>query len=156
MSAFWMILVGGNALFTQISGAADLVGVYNNVGVEAVPYQMLRSMPFSQLIIPLFLLLIFLSIVTACNSNMTAMAGISTQGITPENPEAPSWLKITWGIIVMALAYIMISTVGVNGVKIIANFGGMFASIIMLGATVSCAILIFKHKQYDKTLPENQ
>ena len=156
VSALWMILVGGNSLFVQMSGAADLVSVYNNVGVEAVPYQMLRNMPFSQLIIPLFLLLIFLSVVTACNSNMTAMAGISTQGITPDSPEAPSWLKITWGIIVMALAYIMIASVGVDGVKIIANFGGMFASIIMLGATVSCGILIFKHKQYDKTLAENE
>ncbi|MEG1902398.1 MAG: BCCT family transporter [Clostridium sp.] len=156
VSALWMILVGGNSLFAQISGAVDLVGVYNNIGVEAVPYQMLRSMPFSQVIIPLFLVLIFLSVVTACNSNMTAMAGISTQGITPDSPDAPAWLKITWGVIVMALAYIMIATVGVNGVKIIANFGGMFASIIMLGATVSCGILIFKHKKYDKTLLENQ
>ena len=90
VSALWMILVGGNSLFAQISGAVDLVGVYNNVGVEAVPYSMLRSMPFSQVIIPLFLLLIFLSVVTACNSNMTAMAGISTQGITPDSPEAPA------------------------------------------------------------------
>ena len=79
-------------------------------------------MPFSQVIIPLFLLLIFLSVVTACNSNMTAMAGISTQGITPDSPEAPAWLKIAWGVIVMTLAYIMIATVGVNGVKIIAKF----------------------------------
>ena len=144
VSALWMILVGGNSLFAQISGAVDLVGVYNNVGVEAVPYSMLRSMPFSQVIIPLFLLLIFLSVVTACNSNMTAMAGISTQGITPDSPE------------VMTLAYIMIATVGVNGVKIIANFGGMFAGIIMLGTTISCAILIFNHKKYDKTLKDGE
>lgn len=156
VSALWMILVGGNSLFAQISGAVDLVGVYNNVGVEAVPYSMLRSMPFSQVIIPLFLLLIFLSVVTACNSNMTAMAGISTQGITPDRPEAPAWLKIAWGVIVMTLAYIMIATVGVNGVKIIANFGGMFAGIIMLGTTISCAILIFNHKKYDKTLKDGE
>ena len=41
VSALWMILVGGNSLFAQISGAVDLVGVYNNVGVEAVPYSCL-------------------------------------------------------------------------------------------------------------------
>ncbi len=151
VSAFWMTLVGGNALFTQISGAADLVNAYNNIGVESVPYLMLETMPLGKLIItPLFIVLIFLSIVTAANSNTTAMAGISTQGITPENPEAPAWLKLTWGIIIMTLAYIMISLVGINGVKIIANFGGMFAGLIMIGATVSLAILVFKYKDFDK------
>jgi choline-glycine betaine transporter len=152
VSALWMVLVGGNSLFAQISGKVNLVDIYNNVGVEAVPYKLLESMPLSKLIIPLFLLLIFLSVVTACNSNMVAMAGISTSGITPESPEAPNYLKIIWGVVVISLAYIMISLVGINGVKIIANFGGMFAGIIMLGTTLSLGILIFNHKKYDKTI----
>ncbi|WP_429249257.1 BCCT family transporter [Fusobacterium sp. PH5-29] len=151
VSATWMILVGGNSLFAQITGKVDLLNVYNNVAVEAVPYKLLESMPLSKLTIPLFLILIFLSVVTACNSNMIAMAGISTSGITPESPEAPGYLKIVWGIVVISLAYIMISLVGINGVKIIANFGGMFAGIIMLGTTLSLGVLIFNHKKFDKT-----
>lgn len=155
VSALWMILVGGNSLFAQTSGKVDLLNIYNNVGVEAVPYKLLESMPLSKLTIPLFLLLIFLSVVTACNSNMIAMAGISTHGITPESPEAPNYLKIIWGVVVISLAYIMISLVGINGVKIIANFGGMFAGIIMLGATLSLGVLIFNYKKYDKTISED-
>jgi choline-glycine betaine transporter len=152
VSALWMVLVGGNSIFVQVSEKADLVHVYNNIGVEAVPYQMLRSLPLSTLMIPLFLVLIFLSVVTACNSNMVAMAGISTQGISPKSPEAPKYLKIVWGAIVISLAYLMIALVGINGVKIIANFGGMFAGIIMLGAMVSLGLLIFNYKKYDKTI----
>jgi hypothetical protein len=45
----------------------------------------------------------------------------------------------------------MIATVGVNGVKIIANFGGMFAALIMIGATASLGILIKNYKKFDKT-----
>ena len=50
-----------------------------------------------------------------------------------------------------AVGYIMIATVGVNGVKIIANFGGMFAALIMIGATASLGILIKNYKKFDKT-----
>ncbi len=149
-SALWMILVSGTALWTQKSGAADLVSSYAK-GVEHVPYDMLQSMPGSRIIIPLFVILIFLSLVTACNSNTIAMAGISTKGITPDNPDAPNWLKFVWGFVAMALGFIMVATIGVNGVKVIANFGGMFAAVIMVGAVISLGMLIKNYKKYDRT-----
>lgn len=155
VSAIWMMLVSGTALWVQKSGAADLVAAYDK-GVENVPYEMLSALPFGDLVIPLFVILIFLSTVTACNSNAIAMAGISTAGISPDSPEAPAWLKFVWAVIAMAVGYIMIAAVGVDGVKIIANFGGMFAALIMIAATASLAILIKKHKKFDKTLEETQ
>ena len=153
ISAIWMVLVSGTALWVQKSGMADLGAAYDK-GVENVPYEMLDALPISSIIIPLFIVLIFLSTVTACNSNTIAMAGISTKGISPDNPDAPNWLKFIWGAIAMVLGFVMISTVGVDGVKIIANFGGMFASVIMIGATISLGILIVKHKSFDKTLDD--
>ncbi len=153
ISTIWMILVSGTSLWVQKSGLADLCASYDR-GVENVPYDMLEALPGGKIIIPLFVILIFLSTVTACNSNTIAMAGISTKGISPDNPEAPMWLKCAWGVVTMAVGYIMIATVGINGVKIIANFGGMFAALIMIGATASLAILIKKHKQFDKTLTD--
>ena len=83
---------------------------------------------------------------------MIAMAGISTRGISPDNPDAPNWLKLVWGVIPMAVGYIMIASIGVDGVKIIANFGGMFAALIMIGAAASLGILIVNHKKYDLTI----
>lgn len=155
ISALWMILVSGTALWVQHSGLADLCAAYD-LGVENVPYEMLSALPGGGIIIPLFVILIFLSTVTACNSNAIAMAGISASGISPENPEPPMWLKCVWGIIPMAVGYIMIAAVGVDGVKIIANFGGMFAALIMIGAAISLGILIKKHRRFDKTSPETQ
>lgn len=155
ISMIWMILVSGTSLWIHTSGAADLGASYIK-GVENVPYDMLSAMPFGKLIIPLFVILIFLSTVTACNSNTIAMAGISTNGINQDNPDAPNWLKIVWCVITMAVGYIMISVVGIDGVKIIANFGGMFAAIIMIGATASLGILIFNHKKYDMTIKDRE
>lgn len=155
VSGFWMVLVSGGALWVQKSGAADLVAAYN-AGTENVPYEMLSALPGGKIIIPLFVLLVFLSTVTACNSNFISMAGISTSGISPDSPEPPNWLKFAWGAVVIGVAYIMIATVGVNGVKIIANFGGMIAAVIMIAATASLYILIKKHKKFDMTLPEEE
>lgn len=155
ISAVWMILVSGTALWVQKSGAADLIAAYDR-GVENVPYEMLSALPLGNLIIPLFVILIFLSTVTACNSNAIAMAGISTAGISPDSPDAPAWLKFVWAVIAMAVGYIMIAAVGVDGVKIIANFGGMFAAVIMLGAAASLAILIKNYRKFDRTQPESE
>lgn len=149
ISALWMVLVSGTALYVQHAGLADLVASYDK-GVENVPYDMLGVLPFDSVIIPLFVVLIFLSTVTACNSNTIAMAGISTKGISPDSPNAPIWLKVVWGFVSMAVGYIMIATVGVNGVKIIANFGGMFAALIMTGAVISLGILIKNYKKLDR------
>ena len=49
----------------------------------------------------------------------------------------------------------MIAAVGVDGVKIIANFGGMFAALIMAAATASLVVLIRKYKKFDKTIEES-
>lgn len=153
ISGIWMMLVSGTSLWVQKSGAADLVAAYDK-GVENVPYEMLSALPFGKVIIPLFVVLIFMSTVAACNSNTIAMAGISASGISPDSPDAPNVLKLAWAIIPMAVGYVMIAAVGVNGVKIIANFGGMFAALIMIGAAASLAILIKNHKKFDKTLEE--
>lgn len=150
ISALWMVIVSGSALWVQHAGMADLGAAYN-AGVENVPYEMLAALPGGKIVIPIFVILIFLSTVTACDSNALSMAGISAWGISPKNPDAPNWLKVVWTVIAMAVGYIMIALVGVNGVKIIANFGGMFAALIMIGATGSLIVLIRKYKKFDKT-----
>lgn len=141
----------GGDIWMQHSGVADLAGAYNK-GVENVPYEMLSSLPGGAIVIPLFVILIFLSTVTACDSNAITMAGISSSGISPDSPETPKWLKIVWTIIAMWIGYIMIASVGVNGVKIIANFGGMFAALIMIAATGSLIVLIKHYKKFDQTM----
>ncbi len=150
ISGLWMVIVSGTALWVNHAGLADLTSAYG-VGVENVPYAMLSGLPGGTMVIPLFVILIFLSTVTACDSNAIVMAGISTNGISPDSPESPKWLKIVWTAIAMGVGYIMIASVGVDGVKIIANFGGMFVALIIAAAAGSLIVLIKRHKKYDIT-----
>lgn len=150
ISGLWMVIVSGTALWVNHAGLSDLGAAYN-AGVENVPYDMISALPGGAIVIPLFAILVFLSTVTACDSNALVMAGISSSGISPESPEAPKWLKIVWTAIAMGVGYVMIAAVGVDGVKIIANFGGMFAALIMIAAAGSLVVLIRRHTSFDRT-----
>ena len=77
----------------------------------------------------------FISFVTASDSNTTAMAGLCTDGITQENQNAPSWLKVVWGITIALVTWILICFAGIDGIKAASNLGGfpnMFLMLLMM------------------------
>lgn len=148
-SAIWMTIFGGTAIYMQMNGVVDLVGVLNTVGPEGVGYAVLKQMPLSGLIIPFFLFIVFITFVTAADSTTNAMAALSSTGITPENPEAPTFIKCIWGISVGALAYIMISLLGINGIKMLSNLGGFPATFLEIGAAIGLLFLIQDPSRYD-------
>lgn len=108
VGTLWMTIVSGTAINFQMDGIVDLVSSYAETGAEQIPYLVLQNMPLSGMVIPLFIALIFFTIVTAVNGNTSAMAGLSTSGISPDAPEPPQYLKIIWALVVPAVAYIMI------------------------------------------------
>ena len=66
ISGLWIVIVSGTALWVNHAGLADLTSAYE-VGVENVPYAMLSGLSGGTMVIPLFVILIFLSTVTACD-----------------------------------------------------------------------------------------
>ncbi|MFK7982538.1 MAG: BCCT family transporter [Saprospiraceae bacterium] len=85
---------------------------------------MLGDLPFSQIVRFLFLIIVFLSFVTASDSNTSAMSGLSSTGISPDSPEPSLFIKIIWGATIGAVALIMMTNSGIDGVKMVANLGG--------------------------------
>ena len=67
----------------------------------------------------------------------TCVAAMSTKGMTAGASEAPAFLKIIWGIVMGLLAYIMISTSGVDGVKMIGTIAGLPIMFLMIALMVS-------------------
>jgi choline-glycine betaine transporter len=146
-SAVWMTIFSGTSIYMHTHGVVDLVQVLNTVGPEGIAYAILRQFPLAGLIIPFFLFIVFITFVTAADSTTNAMAALSSTGITPENPEASTVLKAIWGISVGALAWIMISILGINGIKMLSNLGGFIGTFLVFGAVISLFILISKHEK---------
>lgn len=147
----WMAIFGGTAISMDMVDQA-LTSVLNTSGSEAVIYTFFAGLPLSKIVIPFFLFIFFISFVTACDSNIAAMSGISSTGISPENPEAGLMTKILWGIAVSMISWSMISFASLDGVKMLNNLGGvpaLFLELVVFGSLLKIA---FNPEKYDKTV----
>ena len=133
----WFSIFGGAAIEMQLSKTFDLWASISNKGVEYTVFAFLEQFPLSGLVIPVFLITVVISFVTLADSMTTCVAAMSTRGMTAENAEAPALLKITWGVVMGLLAFIMISMSGVDGVKMIGAIAGLPIMILMVALLVS-------------------
>ncbi len=132
----WMVIFGGASIELDRAGGHQLHASMQAGGEESVIYIIMDQLPGSQLISFLFLLMVFLSFVTAADSNTSAMSGISTKGISPTSPEAPLAIKVAWGLLIGLVAYVMVSSAGVEGIRLISVLGG-FPSLFLLLAVAA-------------------
>ncbi|MFQ9717320.1 MAG: BCCT family transporter [Blautia sp.] len=133
-STIWMGIFASSSIYYEMNGLG-----FNEMmqaeGTESVVYAVLSQMPLSIVLIVFYLFIVFISFVTASDSNTNAMAGLCTTGITDGEQEAPSWLKVVWGISIAVVTWIVISFAGIDGIKAASNLGGfptMFLMIIMI------------------------
>ena len=104
----------------------------NAQGEENVMFVIFENLPFGKAISIFTLVMVFISYVTAADSNISAMSAISTNGISPEDPEAPIHLKVIWGTVVGLLAWVMITSAGIDGIRLLCVLGGFPALFIII------------------------
>ncbi|WP_280542238.1 BCCT family transporter [Chromohalobacter sp. 11-W] len=134
----WVIIFSGAALYYQAHTGVDLHAILSDRGVENVLYELFRQLPFSQVWIPLLLFIAYISYVTAADSQTDAIGNLCTRGLTADSDlNTGVSMKILWGIIVGIVSWVMVSFVGIDGIKMLSNLGGLPALIIVLLATGS-------------------
>lgn len=146
-----MTIFGGTAMHLQID-AGELSQFVTDGKEEFIAFAVFKTFPFATALIVFYMCSAFVCFVTSSDSNVSAMAGISSSGISPENPEGNPWLKVVWGVVVGSVAWIMISFAGgVQGVKILSNLGGFPAAILQVFIIISLSIVVWKHADLDQT-----
>lgn len=138
----WMIIFSGASIYYDQQSGGAFNTVLTNQGPEQIIYTLFERLPYSNLLSLIFILIAFLSYVTAADSNISAMSGMSVDGISPERPEAPLWIKITWGIVVGAVAWVMISYAGIDGIKLISTLGGFPALLLIIFVGIGMVRLV--------------
>ena len=149
-SVLWMTVLGGSAINFQMTGQVDLVSILNEQGSGAAAYAVLNHLPFSGILIGLYLLAVMISFITATDSTTNAMASISSTGITAASQEAPVFIKITWGVIVGAVALIFISTLGIDGIKTLSYLGGFPALFLGIFSILSLIFIMRNPGKFDR------
>ena len=141
----WMVIFSGTSLITdEHSDTQFLYSILKTEGEQNVIFSIFSTLPYGQVLGLLFISLAFLSFVTAADSNTLAMSGISSKNLSRENPTAPVVLKISWGIIIGLLAWIMVAYTGADGIRMLSILGGFPALFLIIGASLSLSKIILK------------
>lgn len=128
----WMSIFGGTSLFFDMHKGQNLFELMQQKGEEIVMFRVLESLPLGQTVSFATLVMVFISYVTAADSNVSAMSAVSTNGISPDRPEAPLWIKVVWGSVIGLTAWLMISTAGIDGIRILCVMGGFPALFLVI------------------------
>ena len=134
----WMAIWGTTTLHLEAAGAG-LNAIQQESGMEAVSYRVLAGLPWGTLMVAFYLANAFICFVTSADSNTTAMASISSRGVSLEHPEGRLWVKVAWGILIGLAAWIMISFAEVDGIRMLSNLGGFPAACFLLFVLASLA-----------------
>ncbi len=137
----WSGVFSNLAINYQLTGKLDLIHILNTEGAEATIYAIFREMPGAKIIVVLFFAALLLSMITAMDSTTNSIAALSTTGISPEEQEAPVFLKIMWGTIFAVLSYIMLTIAGIDGIKMVSNLGGL-PNIFIIAGGIVCVLII--------------
>lgn len=143
-SIIWMSIFSGTALTFEMQGTAALGESLSNNGAESVIYAIMNQYPLMKVVPLIFVIIVFLSYVTAADSNTEAMGGISSKEISAEYASPPVMIKVIWGICIGATAYIMVSAAGIEGIKILSNLGGFPALLLLIMTMIGMVWLVIK------------
>jgi choline-glycine betaine transporter len=154
-SMVWMSAFGVFAMETDLGQAGLLKETLDATGPESVLFRALEELPISSVMIPVLLLLSFISYVTAADSNTEAISQICnthTHAMTEADeiePSAPR-LKLIWIILLCLMAWIMVSFSGIDGVRMLSNVGGLPALFVVLGLQVCLIRMMFQSKTLER------
>ncbi len=124
-----MSVFGGVAIHMHLIQKLPLESILSQKGAEGVMYYVLSQFPLANIVIPIFLIILFVSYVAGAAANTFAMSALSTKGVDLENPDPPASIKITWGVVIALLSIAMLLTQGLEGVRTMSILGGFPALI---------------------------
>jgi choline-glycine betaine transporter len=145
----WMSIFGGTAIHMELLQGLGLSATLKDRGPEGLIYQMFAQFPLAKLLIPLFLFSVFISYVSGADANTSAMAGMSSKGISQENTEPANGIKFVWGAAIGIISVVMLTAAGIDGIKMMSNLGGLPALFFELAVAASVVVVALRPWKYD-------
>ncbi len=154
--ALWMTVFGGAAIEIDVQTGGALTEALNNKGPEAVIYALFDALPFAGPVVAAFVGLTFISFVTAMDSNTHSITGVCLKPTAPggQHGKTALLLKIFWGGLVGAVAWVMTSTTGIDGVRMLSNLGGLPSLFILMA--MGAVIIRMRLRWFDEIKAASQ
>ncbi|MGL6198405.1 MAG: BCCT family transporter [Lachnospiraceae bacterium] len=145
----WIGIFGGMAVKVQTSGALDIWEMINSYGMQTTVYQFLSTMPYGNIAAAVFLVAVIFSFCTLADPMCSVLATLCVRDLQIDD-EPPKNIKILMGVIVTIIAYLLVSSGGMDSVKGLLNIGGLLMSL----PTAWCFIEVFRQSSHILTLKD--
>lgn len=138
-SILWFSVLGGTAFHLETEGAGGISRLVQE-DVTVALFAVFDQLPLSAVLIGLAVVLVFVFVVTSADSATYVLSMMTSQGAM--NP--PRRRKLTWGILLGAMAAALVASSGVDTVRAIAISGAIpftFVLLLQLGALIRTVVL---------------
>ncbi|MBU2967549.1 BCCT family transporter [Amphritea sp. 2_MG-2023] len=151
---FWCSVFGGYSIYLELTANNVLSNTLIEQGPGAIIWELFRDLPASIFFIGFFLIMSFVSYVTAADSAIDAISGTCVQSSNEQDsePKSPLIIKLIWGGIIALLACILTLNNGLDGLKLVSTLGGFFGMLIVVCAQVFLLRLCFSKSHKKKIL----
>ncbi|MFZ5966952.1 MAG: BCCT family transporter [Bacillota bacterium] len=149
----WFSVFGGAAVNLQMNGAGIFEAMQAG-GNEVAVFAFLKNFPASGLTSIIYIIAIFVSIVTLADSMTSTISSLSTSAYNNADVEAPGQVKIFWGVVMSSLAIINLLSAGgkisgIDATKQISTVAGFPILFLMLAMACTSMYMIVKQEKYD-------
>lgn len=109
----WMFFAvwGGYALDLQISGTLDVASILNERGIPSAVEAILNTLPMSELVTGVFIILCFVFLATTLDSSAYVLASVTSRKLSGyQEPKRP--LRLTWAFLIAGVGVALIQMGG--------------------------------------------
>ena len=154
----WFGVFGSNAIHIELNSGGAIWNVIQTQGLEASVFAFLSYFPLSTITSIAFLITLFLSVVTLCDSMTSTIASMSINIEHNESVEPPNGIKIFWGVVMSSVAFLSIiattsSTEGaisvIQSTKLLPMTAALPALFVYVAMAVSVVMFLVKRKSLD-------
>jgi len=157
--AVWMTIFGGAAIKIDAQTNGTLTNALAGGGPEAVVYALFDALPFAGIVAVVFVMLTLISFVTAMDSNTHSITGVCLKPNAPggQHGKAALFVKVFWGALVGAVAWVMTATTGIDGIRMLSNLGGLPGLFILISmGAVICSLQTVRFEELRTARPPAQ
>ncbi|SHI33521.1 Choline-glycine betaine transporter [Dethiosulfatibacter aminovorans DSM 17477] len=154
----WFGIFGANAIKLELDTGGQIWNVIQTQGLEASVFSFLDNFPLPMVTKIGFMITLFLSVVTLCDSMTSTVASLSIDVPHGAEVEPPNNIKIFWGLVMSSVAFLSIlastsSTEGavdiMQSTKLLPMTSALPVLFIYVALAVSMLKMFTQREKYD-------
>lgn len=143
----WFTVLGGSAIYAELTGTAALIGPDGTVDVATALFQMLEGVPGAVFLTIGFLILIGIFFITSADSGALVMSMIATGG----EEEPKRWVRVFFTLVTALIALALLVAGGLTALQTAAISIALPFSVVLLAICWATVVAFSRERRaYDR------